>query len=87
MNEQIKENGSVNETNEVNESKFSWNKIFCWVALIMSVSIPVAAIGLSIVNLASITEDEDKEGCVICYISLAIAAYFVLSNMITSLFA
>ena len=86
MSEEIKENGLSSEINEVKETKFSWNKLFCWVSLILSITVPVASIGLSIICLSSINEENDKEGCALCYISIAIGAYFVLSDLVTSIF-
>lgn len=87
MSEEIKENGSTEVQNEVNINSFSWNKLLCWVALIMSITTPVASLGLSIITLSSVDNEQINETKVISYISIAISVFFILNDLVLSLFS
>lgn len=89
MNEQIEENGLVEEKNEVievKEFKPSWQKALSWLSLALSLIVPVAGIGLAIMCISSANLDEKDEVSIICGISLAIAIVLVYNSIISGTF-
>lgn len=82
MNEEIKENGLVESENKNKDYVFSWRKLCAWLALFFSVSLPIAAIGLGIMCLSSVTEDEKKEVSVLSYISIGVAVFLTLYDFV-----
>ena len=87
MNEELRENGLTSEENENKDYVFSWRKFCSWLTLVLSVTIPVAAIGLSLMVLSSTTEDEKLEASIICYTAMAIGAFFLLNDFVLQIFA
>lgn len=85
MEDEIQENGVVEETIDSKEQVSSWSKVCCWLSLILSLTVPLVSIGLSIMSLSSPAIEEDKECRNLCYISIAISVYFVLSDAIVGL--
>ena len=79
MNEQISENGVVENKNEF---KFSWRKLCSWIGLAFVLSIPLVGIGLSIMCLSNAQEDEREEVMYICLISLMVGAILLFSGML-----
>lgn len=86
MEEQKKENGLVVEENNNKEFRFSWRKLCSWIALVLSVIIPAAGIGLGLISLSSATEEEKKEVTLICYIAMGVGAFFLLGEFVLSIF-
>lgn len=82
MNEQIEENGLVEEKNEVNTFKPSWPKALSWLCLVLALTSPVAGIGLAIICISSASLDEKKEVSIICGIALVIAVTLVVNSLI-----
>lgn len=78
MYEQNKENGLV-EDKKIN---ISWRKVFSWLALGFSTSVPIASIGAAITSLSLETENDKDESKIICFISLAVSAFLLLSDFI-----
>ena len=82
MNEEIKENGSTESENEIEEYEFSWRKLCCWITLLMSVMVPVAAIGLGIICIAKAEDEEKNEVCIVSAIGIVIAAFSVIFDFV-----
>lgn len=87
MNEEIKENGSTKEEIENKDYVFSWRKLCAWLSLVLSVALPLAAIGLSLITLSNATEEEKDEVSVLCYISMGVGAFFVINDFVLQLLA
>ena len=87
MNEEIKENGVTKEENENKDYVFSWRKLCAWASLVLSVVLPVAAIGLSLITLSNVTEEEKDEVSVLCYISMGVGAFFAINDFVLQLLA
>lgn len=85
MNEEVKENGVTTEQTDIKEFKSSWPKAFSWVAFVLSVVIPVASIGLSIMCLSGVGDDERDEVSLICYIAIGVSACFLLNDLILNI--
>ncbi len=79
MNEQIEENGLVEEKKEF---KPSWQKALSWFSIFLSLMIPIASIGLSIVCISQASEDEKNEVSIICGIALVIAITLCINDFV-----
>ena len=88
MNQEIEENGLVEEDIQtpIEENKFepSWPKAFAWVALAMSVIVPVIAVGIGIMCISSAQEKEKNEVSIVCGIAIGIAAVLLFNTFIVS---
>ena len=84
MNEK---NGTTKEETENKDYVFSWRKFCGWMSLVFSVALPAAGVGLSLITLSSATEDEKKEVSILCYISMAIGAFFLINEFVLKLFS
>ena len=89
MNQEFEENGLVEEEIQmpVEEKKFepSWPKAFCWVALAMSVIVPIIAVGVGIMCISSAQEKEKNEVSIISGIAIGIAAVLLFNTFIASI--
>ena len=78
MHEQNKENGLV----ENKKTNISWRKVFSWLALCFSTSVPIASIGAAITSLSLEPENDKDESKIVCFISLGVSAFLLLSDFI-----
>ena len=83
MDQENKENGLVES--EKNDYVFSWRRLCIWIALILSLTLPVAAIGLGMICISSATEDEKKEVSIVSYIAIAVAIFFLIHDFVLNM--
>ena len=98
MNEQFEENGLVEEEIEYTEEEveyieedetidnsyhFSWRKMFAWVSILMALSSPLIAIGVSLICMNTASPKEKKEVSILCYIACGISAFLLIFDFIT----
>lgn len=86
MNEEIKENSTAEKKNENKCFKSSWPKALSWVALVMSMVVPLVALGLSIMCISNAKEDEKKEVTIICLIAIVVVAVLTINDVLIQLF-
>ena len=84
MREEYQKNGPIESENT--EYVFSWRRLCIWIALILSITTPVAAIGLGIMCISSATEEEKKEVSIVSYIAIAVAVFFLANDIILNMF-
>ena len=82
MNEEIKENGVVEDNSAY---KFSWRKLCSWLSLALVLSSPLIGIGLSIMCLSNASEDEREEVSFISYIVLMVGIMALAMDYIPTL--
>ena len=82
----MEDNNTNNGLTKEKNKKFSYSKLFSWIALFLSVSSPVIGIGFAILSFSFLTEVDTKETHVINYIAVALGLVLVLSDFITRLF-
>ena len=79
MNEEIKENGVVEDKNAF---KFSWRKLCSWISLVLVLSSPLIGIGLSIMCISNASEDEREEVSVLSYIVFMVGIMLLATDLI-----
>lgn len=77
------ENGLVEEENIKKEYRFSWRRMLGWVAILLSLTSPLIAIGISLICINTADEDEKNEVSIICYVALGVAAFFFILDLIS----
>ena len=82
MYEQNKENGSQEPSKMI---EISWYKVSGWVALMLSTMVPIASIGAAITCLSLKTETDSDEGKILSIISLAISAFMLFNEFVTTI--
>lgn len=78
----MEENTTNNNLTEEKNIKFTYSKLFSWIALFLATSSPVMGIGFAVLSISLLTEDDKEETKVINYISIALALVLVLFDII-----
>ena len=79
----IEENGLV----ETKKTTFHWAKLWAWSSIILSTMIPVVGIGLGILSLSMVTEENYDEVYTVSIIGMGIGGFFVLLDVILNFLA